>query len=493
MPPNLPVGTPLWWLARLHGKLADLHDPLHTLSDYYEGKHPLAFATPKYRRAFDALLRNLSDNWCGVVVDAVEERLNVQGFRIHQEGASDALQDSPGDQVAWTIWQRNNMDAGSQMAHLEALIKGYSNILVWGDSDGKALITPEDPTQTYVEMVPGSRTERAAAIKEWRDDWTGDINATLYLPDLIYKYRAPTPKVEGGGEPALPQHPKWEPRVPEDEPWPLPNPLGVVPMVPLENRPRMLDRCDSEIRTVIPLQNACNKLVADMLVASEFQAFRQRWATGLEIPLDPETDQPVEPFAAAIDRLWISESAETQFGEFQQADLRVFVNAIETVVQHVATQTRTPPHYFYLSGQFPSGESIKAAETGLVSKSRRKMVPWGDTHEEVMRLAFLVEGDERANATSSETIWEDPESRSEAEHTDAMIKLKALSVPDEALWERWGFSPTEISRFKEQRAEQALYAPTVTEGLPGGVVAFRGTQVLAPPAPAEANGDGTSE
>lgn len=486
MPPNLPVGSPLWWLARLHARLEALRSPLKTLDSYYEGDHPLRFASPKYSAAFNDLLKNLSDNWCGVVVDAVEERINVQGFRIHQEGASDAAQDSPGDQVAWGIWQRNNMDAGSQMAHLGALIKGYSNALVWADDDGKALITPEDASQTYVEMVPGSRRKRAAAVKEWVDDWTGELMCTLYLPDYLYKYRAPinrSARTEyGSSDP--PTNPNWEPRIVQGEPWPLPNPFDVVPMVPIENRPRLLDRCDSEIRSVIPLQDACNKLLADMLVASEFQAFRQRWATGIEIPTDPETNQPIEPFKAAVDRLWISESNDTQFGEFQQADLRVFVNAIETVVQHIATQTRTPPHYFYLSGQFPSGESIKSAETGLVSKSRRKMVPWGDSWEEVLRLAFMIEDDPRQNAESTETIWQDPESRSEAEHTDAMVKLRALNVPDEALWERWGFSPTEISRFKEQREEQAKYAPEALAGLTGGVVAFRGTQIAQPPAPA---------
>jgi hypothetical protein len=46
---------------------------------------------------------------------------------------------------------------------------------------------------------------------------------------------------------------------------------------------------------MVPLQDGVNKLITDMLVASEFAAFRQRWVTGIEIPRD-ENNNPIEPF-----------------------------------------------------------------------------------------------------------------------------------------------------------------------------------------------------
>ena len=52
------------------------------LDAYYGGDHPLAFASEKFRKAFGNLLDGMADNWCSVVVDAVEERLNVVGFRF---------------------------------------------------------------------------------------------------------------------------------------------------------------------------------------------------------------------------------------------------------------------------------------------------------------------------------------------------------------------------------------------------------------------------
>lgn len=476
MAEQLEPNSPEWWLKRLYAKLAALQAPLQTLDNYYTGQHPLRYASPKFQAAFHGALAHLSDNWCGVVVDAVEERLNPTGIRIpvdppdDKESAPVAQETPPGepaepvepdlvargiesDREAWDIWQRNNLDAGAQMAHNEALVAGYSNVLVWDDGSGEPQITPESASETYVETVPGS-SARAAAIKAWRDDWDERVYATVYLPDGIYKFVS-TRRVLVGAANTI----RWQPRDIEGETWPLPNPLGVVPMVTIPNKQRLRDRADSEIRSTIPLQDIVNKLVADLLVASEFQAFRQRWATGLEIPVDPETNLPVEPFKASIDRLWVSDDKETTFGEFAQADLRIFVAAIEMFVQHVATQSRTPPHYFYLGGTFPSGESIKSAETGLVAKTRRRMTHFSEPWEEVIRLAFAIKDDPRANVYTSQLIWADPESRSEGEHTDALTKLSTIGVPNEILWERWGFTPQEIERMRQMVAAEAARAP----------------------------------
>lgn len=445
MPADANPTTPEGWLSKLEKQLNADQRNLQVYSDYYEGKHPLAFATPKFRDAFGLNFREFADNWCDLVVDAVEERLNVEGFRL---GTA-----TEGDKNAWRIWQANQLDADSQILHTEALIHGRCFALVWDGVDAKTpSITIEHPCEMTLATAGGNRRLRLAAFKRWLDD-SGYIFGTLYLPDGIYKFRS---KGKARSNKISATNPtNWMPRELADEAWPLPNPLGVVPVVPFYNRPRLLGNGASEIAKVIPVQNAINKLVMDMIVASEFGAAPQRWATGLEVPRDPLTGQQIEPFKAMLDRLWTSKKEGAKFGEFSATDLRNFVTGIELLVQHVASQTRTPPHYFYLSGQFPSGESIKSAETGLVAKTRRKMRHFGESWEEVIRLGFMVIGKPRLAVSDSETIWADPESRSEAEHTDAIIKLKALNVPDELLWERVGFSPQEIERMKQMRLEAA--------------------------------------
>ena len=73
-----------------------------------------------------------------------------------------------------------------------------------------------------------------------------------------------------------------------------------------------------------------------------------------------------------------------------------------------------------------------------------------------MRLCFKVLGDPRGDVTSVETIWADPEYRSEAELADALIKRSAIGVPRQQLWEDAGYSQVQISRFKAMEAEDTL-------------------------------------
>jgi hypothetical protein len=463
VPEPVTPGSPVWWLDRLEKKLDARQAKIKLYDDYYEGNHPLAFAGEKFRSAFGRLFEAFADNWCDLVVDAVEERLNVEGFRFGSKSA---------DKEAWRMWQTNQLDGDSQMAHTESLVCLESSIIVGpGDDPKTPSITVEHPSQVIVEQAEGQRRTRRAALKVWTDEY-GVKMATLYMPGHIWKWQERKPRRAGAiiiSNTDI-ETTKWEIRESGTEPWPLENVLGVVPVVTLANRPRLLKPGISELHRVIPIQDGVNKLVADMLVASEYQAFRQRWLSGHEVPTDPETGQPIEEFRHAIDRMFIVEDEKAQFGEFSTTDLSNFVVGIEMLVQHIASQTRTPPHYFALKGQFPSGDAIKSAETGLVAKTRRKMRHFGEAWEEVMRLAFLVQGDKARYAkTGVVTIWADPESRSEAQHVDAVLKQKAFDIPNEILWEKLGYTPPEIERIKQIRAadkaagmtEELLAAPTV--------------------------------
>ena len=429
--------SPIEMVKVLEEELASRQVTLSRLQDYHDGKHRLAFTSQKFRDAFGGMFASFADNWCQLVVDAVEERLNVEGFRYGSDPKAD------GD--AWKIWQANGLDADSQLAHSEALIKGDAFAIVWGDNDGKPKISIESPRDVVVAFAPGNRKHRLAALKRWRDD--DGTHATLFLPDAVYKFIKDKDSANG----------EWVPKMHTSEPWPLPNPLGVVPVVPLTNRASLTSHYGvSEFMNVIPQQDAVNKLLADMLVASEYIAFPQRYVTGLEIPVDENTGRPIPPFQVALDKLLVAEDPAAKFGTLSAGDLTNYVTGIETLVQHIASQTRTPPHYFYLGGNFPSGDAIKSAETGLVAKSRRKMRFFGEAWEEVMRLSFKVLGDPRGDMHETETIWADPEYRSEAELADALIKRSAIGVPRQQLWEDAGYTMTQISRFKAMEADDAL-------------------------------------
>lgn len=434
--------SPAWWLDQLNKRLVARNEKTEKFERYYEGNQPLANVSKKYRAEFAEMLRGISDNWMALVVDAVEERLHVDGFRTGGE--------TQADPSAWEIWQRNDLDADSELLHRDSLVTGQGYAMVWWAGEGQAEITIESPCET---IVAGSRRRRQAALKSWKDEWTGELFANVYLPDAIWKFQA-TRKVESDLDRLAMA---WEPRKGDET---VPNPLGFVPIVEFPNRPRTGKPGRSEIADVLSTQDQINKLVCDMIIASEFAAFRQRWAVGIEIETDEETGEKLAPFKSGLDRLFTDPNPDTKFGEFAATDLGNYVRAIENRVQSLASRTRTPPHYLLgQSGSFPSGESLKSTETGLVAKVKSKSRHYGEAWEEVMRLAGLIEGnDALAAADSAETKWRDPESRTEAEHIDALGKLRTmLNVPLEQLWEDAEYTPQQIGRFRQMLLDEALY------------------------------------
>ncbi len=447
---DLEPGSAEWWLAVLEYRLRKWIKDTQIYRDYYDGKHNLMFVTEKFRRTFGDLLDALADNWCQLVVDVVAERLKVNGFRWGDE--------TSGDAEAWAIWQANRMDAEDSVATTEALISGRSYALInpfLADGQRYPTITVEDPTQMIVAFEPGSRWERAAALKMWQDDY-GATFATVYLPDGIYKFQATRPVDTKLILPAGVNVSKWAPREVGSEAWPLPNPLGVVPVVPLVNRPRMMTPEASELKVVIPNQDAVNTLLASMMVAGELGAFKQRTLTGQKLDKDPVTGKYKEPFDVAQDRLLWTDNPQARFGVLEASDLGNYVVGIKNRVESMSAQTRLPAHYFGLIGQWPSGEALRGAETGLVRLLGGKTLILGESKEEIIRLAFQAVGDPRGQDMSAETIWADPETRTQSELIDSLVKQMSMGVPTEVLWEKAGYTPQEIARMKNMRAEQAL-------------------------------------
>ncbi len=469
---------PLDKLRRLYVQLVARRHPIHKLESYYDGAHPLAFAGPEFLEAFGGLFRAFADNWCGIVVNAVDERLKVEGFRVGD--------DPNADDTAKRLWEVNDLDTQSGMGHTSGLTAGAFYVVVWpSDTENVPEITVESATGTIVECHPKIRRRRTAALRTWMDD-DGYEHAELFLPDRVYCYRS---KGKRTGVLTAPNRSSWmiddHPDVRDklDESGSMSNPFApTIPVVEFLNSPRLhVSRqvgwfAHSELSSIIPLQDATNKLVADMLVASEFAAYPQRHLVGYEADEDEETGATIQPkFENGPGKVWWLEDTDAKFGQFEAANLAAYVTAVEMMVQHIASLSSTPPHYLRASADRLSGESLKSAETGLVAKVRRKMTTLGAGWEEVMRLAGKVaEAPELANAVQMETIWRDPETRTESEHVDAVVKKQALNVPDPQLWEELGYSPEQVARFPAMRAESEI------SGM-AAAAALRAEQAIAPP------------
>lgn len=458
-------GTSEWWLEELGTRLTNRAGDLQTFEDYYSGDQGRRFIRTKHRELFAKFFEKYCENFCGIVIDAVAERLEVQGFRFPR-GDEPKGEKAEADRDAWRIWQDNDLDATSQIAQTEALVKGVAYVLVSPfESEfiaGRSpRITIEDARETIVAMRPGSR-ERIVGMKRWLDDETGLYFATLYFKDRVEKWKADkSVSVLWANQHGRKTYEtvRWVKRETPGEEWPLPHSLGVVPIVPLVNRPRLNGEGTSEIAKIIPIQDAINTIALNELVASDAAAFPQKYATGIEIPTDDKGNAVAE-WKPDIDRILSTAVPDAKFGNFAMADLSQWGESVDRKVKRIASITQTPYHYFLdHGGQPPSGDSIKSSETGLVRKTGAKQLHIGEGWEEVERLAFKALNDPRADIRDSEAIWAPVETMSEAEHVDALVKLKSIGIAEEILWERYGMSPQEIERNKALMAEQQLSAP----------------------------------
>lgn len=450
---QLEVHSPEWWLKRLTGRLRKQQTTCKEYNDFFDGVQPLAFASWKFRETFGSRYGRLPANLMPLVVDAERERLVVQGFRFGNS--------SGGDKAAMKIWQDNDLDAESQIAHEVALVCGASYTMV---SPGP-MITIEDPRSVVLETLPGNRRVREAALKTWFDD-EGHIRAYLYLPDFIYKWR--TEKPQNDASTIEYDAIGWDEWMDDEEDWPTINQLGVVPVVPLLNRPTLNGYGRSEIVPVMGNQNAINKIRFDALVASEFVAFPQRYAINIDIPVDEDTGKEIQPFRPGVDNLWATrrptpdEAIEyadrfprPEFGQFPAADLKPYIDMERQEVGLMASISRTPYHYLLgePSSIPPSGESIKSSEAALVKKVSGQSIHFGEGWEETMRLALRLTGQTTKARSDAETIWADPETRNEAARTDSILKQYQAGLLDDATaLEALGYSQQQIERIMAAKA-----------------------------------------
>lgn len=433
---------------------------------YYRGEHPLEYASEQFRKYHGERYKRFSDNWVQVVADSPVERLTVRG--IMASGADDA------DEETWRVWQANGLDADSQLGFLGAVNSARAFALVWGDPDDPDTpeVTFEDASTCIVAYVPGSRRKRRAALKRWEDG--DDVYATLYLPNEVWKFKRGWigAQEKSAQERQVDEAAKrvWDLREDTgDAVNPQPNPLGVVPMVELPNRPMLAADPISDVSGVTAMQDAINLLWAQLFTASDYASFPQRIVLGADIPQVPILNdkgevvgrKPVDIERFAVDRVaWFS-GKDARVSEWTAANLEAYSSIIEVAVGHIAAQTRTPQHYLVGRMANLSGDALIAAETGLVKRVEEKQLWFGLALRELAALIALARGDD-AKATAirgGRVVWADAESRSHSQLADALLKLRSIGFPFKWIALRYGLTPTEVAELVSMREAEAEMDP----------------------------------
>lgn len=454
----------------LYGRLSSRRPDIEKLNRYFRGSQPLAFASDEWRAFHKGRFGDFSDNWCGVVANSPSERLRVNGFRLGAD--TDPMSDD--ERQLMRAWGINEMDAQSSQGFLQSIIAKRSAVLVWGDVDDQPLLTWEDPAQVVIDYDPQRPRIRRSALKAWIE---GDNEyATLYTPDEVWKFQRPTvagTAISGTTTSGLHvpsgsfSQGGWKPRENTgDDVWPIQNPLGLVPLVEFPNRPMLGGDPLSDISGTMSMQDAINLLWAYLFGAADYASMPARVVMGQEPPKVPILDsngqkigeKPVEIEELKRGRmLWLT-GQNSKIDQFAPAKLDVFTEVINRAVRHLAAQTRTPMHYIVGELTNVNGETLQAAEAGLVKKVEEIQLFFGPAIREVFRLTALVRNqtDVAAACRTGAVQWADAETRTTAQAADAALKDRQIGFP--LMWiaeKRYGLSQTELDRLRQMIEDEA--------------------------------------
>jgi hypothetical protein len=441
--------------------------------NYYDGLHTLMISSARLKTVFGHLFHDFRLNLCPAVVDSLVDRLQISSFSSGEDE----------DQDAMDLWKRNRMHRRAGQLHLEAVAAGDAYLLVWPNEREQVTFYPHKSHEVAVDYSKEEPGLIVKAAKWWKDE-EGNTRVNLYYPDRVEKYEArrntvpdpasnapdheidSTTKTHPHSESVLLRAESFDYHRPDGADYRVANEWNQVPVFHFANNADLGEYGVSELRNAVPVQDALNKTVFDMLVLGEFSAYPQRYALNIDVQRD-ENGQPINPFKSGPERVWaISGGENVQVGQFQAADIEKTLKVKQAWSLDMAQVTQTPPHYFMLPGGLVSGESQKTAEQKLDAKVSDRTTSFGDAWAQAMALAVRMERGRAADGLELDANWKNTKPR-DAQTEWAVAETKeALGVSREQILREQGYTEEQIEKFREENAAGGLgQAPTVP-GIP---------------------------
>ncbi len=404
-----------------------------TYFDYYDGKQPLAYANNKrLRDVFKGLDTYFAENWCVVVVDSVLDKVNLQKIEVPKtlQGKMDA------------IYANSQLALESDEIHESVAVTGEGFLICWEDAEGKPEAYWNDSRLCHVFYEAERPREMDYAAKWWRT-LDGKTRMTLYYRDRLVKYVSE--KKDTGGVKASSFSKLDE----------VGNPYGRVPIFHFRTR---LRRMRNDLSDVIPVQNAINKLLTDMMVTAEFGAFPQRYVISNMTVKGKLKNAPGEVWdLAGGDGM----GQQTVAGQFAAAGLDNYMKTIDKLATAISSITRTPKHYFFSIGSNLSGESLIAMEASLNKKAASRIERFVPVWQQA--AAFLLGmGGEKIDEQEVMAIYDRPETvqpstRAEARRANVQAGMPLVSVlREEGKSERFITQVMDDIAAEEKREEASL-------------------------------------
>jgi len=410
-----------------------LYDELYK---YYTGFHPLRYSTNKLKKVFEAINVYFSENWLGVIVDSVIDRLVLKGFDISDNTAAKTKLDD--------MWRDHNMMLIAEDVHEAVTITNEAFVIAMKIEDedtGAELLEVfhNDPRMCHVFYDANQPDKKEFAAKLWQSN-DGYIHLTLYYKDRFEHYRSLTATKPGV---SISSYKQLQPDPDGDI---EDNPFDTIPVFHwvTSKTTKKRDMGPSEIS----MQDAINKLLSDMMVSSEFNSYVQRVIISKADP----GNMPNEPGA----NWWLPASDEGQQTTVTELGGRVldgFLNAIDKLATSLAIISRTPKHYFFAQTGDPSGEALIAMEAPLNKKVKKRQGRYAISWQDLAQFLLELE-DIKIDKKQIVPMWE-PAETVQPQTSATITKTQVDSGVPLKTSLRWqGKTADEIKQLEEDQKEE---------------------------------------
>ncbi|AAD17573.1 portal protein [Mycobacterium phage TM4] len=360
-------------------------------------------------------------NVLSLVRDSFAQNLSVVGYRNALAKENDP---------AWEMWQRNRMDARQAEVHRPALTYGASYVTVTPTDEGPVFRTRSPRQILAVYADPSVDAWPQYALETWVAQKDAKPHRRGVLYDDTYMYELDLGEVvlgDAGGGQATQQPVNVREVTDVIEHGATFEGKPVCPVVRFVNGRDADDMIVGEVAPLILLQQAINSVNFDRLIVSRFGANPQRVISGW-------TGSKAEVLKASALRVWTFEDPEVKAQAFPPASVEPYNLILEEMLQHVAMVAQISPAQVTGKMINVSAEALAAAEANQQRKLAAKRESFGESWEQLLRLAAEMDDDPDTAADSgAEVLWRDTEARSFGAVVDGITKLASAGIPIEHL------------------------------------------------------------
>lgn len=389
------------------------------------------------------------------VIRTIVEKLDIVGFDSDND-----------DVIRWitALWEQNKLDA-LQTDIFECTLRDGAHYVIIDWPEGK-LYPRWLPQQQYTAVEAGGdglgctikypqgdpNLDPIVGVKYWTELINGQYiqRKTMYFPERIEKWA----RMGGGGD--------WASFKDEgDTSWPIPwtdsggNPLGIA-VIPFYNKDLMPEAADA-----IPLQDAANKVVVDLLSTEDQTAYRVLVALGfipttdgLDLKSDGSNALDIQP--GSIIGTTKSKS-EAEFKAIEPASLTPITDLVQQLILWIALVTDTPVSRFITTKLIASDETLKQQEEPLIAKVENRQKLFSNAMKQAIKLSMRLASVFGAGSVLYDDsivvkpIWKSAQSL--MERLEELMLKKNLGVPLPQLWTELGYGQDKVTSWESQVKE----------------------------------------